>query len=159
MVMPIEFSPEAYKKFEQTVARYPRKEAAMLPVLCLAQQELGYLGNEAIEYVAQLMEQPPARVRGVVSFYTMLHMEPIGRHHVQVCRTLPCALRGAAKITDFLKRTLGIDVGQTTADGKFTLSEVECLASCGTAPMMQINDDYYENLSEEKVLEILRSLK
>lgn len=157
--MPVEFSPEAYKKFEETVARYPRKEAAMLPVLCLAQQEFGYVGDEAIEYVARLMDQPPARVRGVVSFYTMLHMEPIGRHHIQVCRTLPCALRGAAKITDAIKRALGIEVGQTTADGKFTLSEVECLASCGTAPMMQINDDYYENLSEEKVLEILGSLE
>lgn len=157
--MALEFSPEAYKKFEATVARYPRKEAALLPVLGLAQQEFGHLGQEAIAYVAQLMGQSPARVYGVVSFYTMLNTKPIGRHHIQVCRTLPCALRGAEKLTGFLSKTLGIEVGQTTGDGRFTLSEVECLASCGTAPMMQINDDYYENLTDEKVTEILASLK
>jgi NADH-quinone oxidoreductase E subunit len=157
--MALEFSPEAYKKFEETVNRYPRREAAMLPVLYLAQQEFGYLGQEAIEYVARLMGQPPARVYGVVSFYTMLYTKPIGRYHVQVCRTLPCALRGAEKLTSLLKKTLGVEVGQTTADGRFTLSEVECLASCGTAPMMQINDAYYENLTDRKVTEILAALK
>lgn len=157
--MALEFSPETYKRFEETVARYPRKEAALLPVLCLAQKEFGHLGQEAIEYVARLMGQSPARVYGVVSFYTMLHMKPIGWHHVQICRTLPCALRGAEKLTRFISKTLGIEVGQTTADGRFTLSEVECLASCGTAPMMQINDDYYESLTDEKVTEILASLK
>jgi NADH:ubiquinone oxidoreductase subunit E len=98
-------------------------------------------------------------VCGVVSFYTMFYMKPIGRHHVQVCRTLPCALAGAARINEFLKKTLGIEVGQTTTDGRFTLSEVECLASCGTGPMMQVNDDYYENLTEEKTKEILDSMK
>lgn len=157
--MALEFSPEAYRQFEETVARYPKKEAAILPVLYLAQQEFGYLGQEAIEYVARLMGQSPARVHGVVSFYTMLKTKPIGRHHIQVCRTLPCALRGAEQLTRFIQKTLGIEVGQTTADGRFTLSEVECLASCGTAPMMQINDDYYENLTDDKVTEILASLK
>jgi NADH-quinone oxidoreductase subunit E len=157
--MALEFSPETLKKFEETVNRYPRKEAAMLPVLYLAQQEFGHLGEEAIAYVAKILEQPPARVHGVVSFYTMLNMKPIGRHHIQVCRTLPCALRGAEKITGFLKQKLGIELGQTTSDKRFTLTEVECLASCGTAPMMQINDDYYENLTEAKVTEILESLK
>jgi NADH-quinone oxidoreductase subunit E len=157
--MALEFSPEAYKKFEKTVGRYPKKEAAMLPVLYLAQEEFGYLSPEAIEYVARLMGQSPAQVTGVVSFYTMLNMKPIGRYHIQVCRTLPCALRGAEKLTSLIKKALGIEVGQTTEDGRFTLSEVECLASCGTAPMMQINDDYYENLTEEKTAEILSSLK
>jgi NADH-quinone oxidoreductase E subunit len=157
--MALEFSPATLKKFEATVSRYPKKEAAMLPVLYLAQQEFGYLSPEAIEYVARIMGLSPARVHGVVSFYTMLNMKPIGRHHVQVCRTLPCALKGAAKITSFIKKTLGIDVGQTTGDGRFTLSEVECLASCGTAPMMQINDDYFENLTEEKVTAIIDGLK
>jgi NADH-quinone oxidoreductase E subunit len=157
--MALEFSPETYKKFAETVNRYPKKEAAMLPVLYLAQQEFGHLGPEAIEYVARLMGQSPARVHGVVSFYTMLNTKPIGRHHIQVCRTLSCALRGAEQLTGLLKKTLGIEVGQTTADGRFTLSEVECLASCGTAPMMQIDDDYYENLTDDKVTEILASLK
>jgi NADH-quinone oxidoreductase subunit E len=157
--MALEFSPETLAKFEQIVARYPKKEAAMLPVLNLAQREFGYLGEEAVAYVAGLMDQSPARVLGVVSFYTMLNMKPIGRHHIQVCRTLPCALCGAEKITGFIKSKLGIEVGQTTADGRFTLSEVECLASCGTAPMMQINDAYYENLTEARVTEILDSLR
>ena len=157
--MALEFSPEAYREFEETVGRYPQKEAAMLPVLYLAQREFGYLSEEAIAYVAKLMGQSPARVQGVVSFYTMLNMRPIGRHHIQICRTLPCALGGAEQITGFIKQKLGIDIGQTTADGRFTLSEVECLASCGTAPMMQINDDYYESLTEAKVTEILDSLK
>src|ERR671924_2395145 len=120
-IMALEFSPETYKKFEATVSRYPKKEAAMLPVLYLAQQEFGYLSPEAIEYVARIMGLSPARVHGVVSFYTMLNMKPIGRHHVQVCRTLPCALRGAEKITGFIKQRLGIEVGHTTADGRFTL--------------------------------------
>ena len=157
--MAVEFSPEALEKFEETVSRYPKKEAAMLPVLYLAQQEFGYLSVEAMDYVARLMGQSPAQVHGVVSFYTMYNMKPIGRHHIQVCRTLSCALGGAEKITGFIKKKLAIEVGQTTADGRFTLSEVECLASCGTAPMMQINDDYYECLNEEKVTEILESLK
>ncbi|MPZ77538.1 MAG: NADH-quinone oxidoreductase subunit NuoE [Deltaproteobacteria bacterium] len=157
--MSVEFSPDALKKFAETVSRYPKKEAAMLPVLNLAQQEFGYLGPEAIEYIAKLMGQSPARVHGVVSFYTMYNMKPIGRHHIQVCRTLPCALGGAEHVTEFIKQKLGIEVGQTTTDGRFTLSEVECLASCGTAPMMQVDDDYYENLDEEKVTQILESLK
>ena len=157
--MAVEFSPETLKKFEQTVSRYPKKEAAMLPVLYLAQEEFGHLSHEAIAYIAKLMDQPPARVHGVVSFYTMFNVKPIGRYHIQVCRTLSCALRGAENVTGWIKKTLGIEVGQTTADGRFSLSEVECLASCGTAPMMQINDDYYENLTEEKIAEILQSLK
>ncbi len=157
--MALEFSPETLKQFEATVARYPMKEAAMLPVLYLAQREFGHLGPEAIACVAKLMGQSPARVHGVVSFYTMFNTKPIGRHHIQVCRTLSCALGGAEKITSFIKQKLGIEAGQTTPDGRFTLSEVECLASCGTAPVMQINDQYYEDLTEEKVSEILEGLK
>ncbi|MEK7229565.1 MAG: NADH-quinone oxidoreductase subunit NuoE [Candidatus Binatota bacterium] len=157
--MALEFSSEAFKKFQETVSRYPKKEAAMIPVLYLAQREFGYLSPEAIEYVAKLMDLSPARVYGVVTFYTMLNMKPVGKYHIQVCRTLPCALVGAEMIAALVKSKLGIQVGETTPDGKFTLSEVECLASCGTGPMMQINDDYYENLTQEKVEEILARLK
>ena len=114
--MAVEFSPETLQKFQETLSRYPKKEAAMLPVLYLAQQEFGYLSAEAIEYVARLMGQSPAKVHGVVSFYTMYNMKPIGRHHIQVCRTLSCALAGAEKITDFIKNKLAIELGQTTAD-------------------------------------------
>ena len=157
--MAVEFSQESLKKFDAIVSRYPKKEAAMLPVLYLAQQEFGYLSAEAIDYVAAIMGVPAARVYGVVTFYTMLNMKPIGRHHIQVCRTLPCALAGAERITASIRSKLGVGVGETTADGKFTLSEVECLASCGTAPMMQVNDDYYENLNEQSVGAILDKLK
>ena len=157
--MAVEFSQETLKRFGEIVGRYPKKDAAMLPVLYLAQREFGYLSPEAIEYVAELMDVSPARVYGVVTFYTMLNMKPVGKYHIQVCRTLPCALVGAEKIATLLKSKLGIQAGETTPDGKFTLSEVECLASCGTGPMMQINDDYYENLTQAKVEEILRSLK
>lgn len=157
--MALEFSPEALRKFSEIVTRYPKKEAAMLPVLCMAQEEFGYLSRDVIEYVAEIMGLPPARVYGVVTFYTMLHMKPIGKYHLQVCRTLPCALLGAEGVTAFLKARLGIGVGETTPDGRFTLSEVECLASCGTGPMIQINEDYFENLTGKKVEEILQSLK
>src|SRR5919106_5674241 len=115
--MAVEFSPETLEKFHETVSRYPKKEAAMLPVLYLAQQEFGYLSPEAIDYVAKLMGQSPARVHGIVSFYTMYNMKPIGRHHIQVCRTLPCALRGAEKVTAFLTQKLDIKPGQTSEDG------------------------------------------
>ena len=157
--MALEFSPETLQKFAAIVARYPKKEAAMLPVLYIAQDEFGHIGHEAIDYVAKLMEQPAARVYSVVSFYTMFNMKPIGRHHIQVCRTLPCALKGAGQVTAYIGEKLGITPGETTPDRRFTLSEVECLASCGTAPMMQVDDAYYEDLTPTKIDEILASLK
>ena len=157
--MAIEFSPDKLNRVSELISRYPHKEGAILPVLYLAQEEFGYLSAESIEYVAKLMGIPAARLYGTVSFYSLLYMKPMGRHRIQVCRTIPCALLGAEKITDSIKKKLGIDIGETTADGKFTLSEVECLASCGTGPMMQINDEYYENLSEEKTGAILKDLK
>jgi NADH-quinone oxidoreductase E subunit len=157
--MAFEFSPETLKQFDDVVSRYPEKKSAILPVLYMAQKEFGHLSQEAIEYVANLMDIPAARLYGIVTFYTMLNMRPVGRHHLQICRTLPCALRGSERITNHIKNKLGINLGETTPDGKFTLSEVECLASCGTAPVMQINDDYCENLSEEKIEKIFENLK
>ncbi len=157
--MAFEFSPETLKQFDDVVSRYPEKKSAILPVLYMAQKEFGHLSQDAIEYVANLMDIPAARLYGIVTFYTMLNMRPVGRHHLQICRTLPCALRGSERITNHIKKKLGINLGETTPDGKFTLSEVECLASCGTAPVMQINDDYCENLSEEKIERIFENLK
>jgi len=157
--MALEFSQETLKQFDEVVSRYPFKQSAVLPVLYMAQKEFGHLSQEAIEYVAKLMDIPAARLYGVVTFYTMLNMKPVGRHHLQICRTIPCALLGSERIINFLKHRLGINPGETTPDGKFTLSEVECLASCGTAPVMQINDDYCENLSEEKIEKIFETLK
>ncbi len=157
--MALEFSQETLKQFDEVVSRYPQKRSAILPVLYMAQKEFGHLSQEAIEYVAKLMDIPAAWLYGIVTFYTMFTMRPVGRHHLQVCRTLPCALLGSERITNYLKEKLGINLGETTPDGKFTLSEVECLASCGTAPVMQINDDYCENLSEEKIEKVFENLK
>ncbi len=157
--MALEFSQETLKQFDEIVSRYPEQKSAVLPVLFMAQKEFGHLSQEAIEYVAKLMDIPAVRLYGIVTFYTMFNMKPVGRHHLQVCRTLPCALLGSERITNYLKKKLGINLGETTPDGKFTLSEVECLASCGTAPVMQINDDYCENLSEEKIETIFENLK
>lgn len=156
--MSVEFSQQQQQHVQELVGRYPTKQAAILPVLYLAQEAFGHLSDEVLEYVAGLMEIPTARLRGIVSFYTMFQTRPIGRYHIQVCRTLSCALAGAEGITAFLEKKLAIQKGETTRDGKFTLTEVECLASCGTGPMMQINDDYYEDLSQEKVEQILANL-
>lgn len=157
--MALEFSPQALQKISDIIGRYPQKQSAVVPVLYLAQEEFGELSPEVIACVAKVMEMPAARLYGIVTFYTMLHMKPVGRNHIQVCRTLPCALQGAEKILEFLKNRLGVGLGETTPDGKITLSTVECLASCGTAPVMQINDEYYENLSEDKLEKILGFLK
>jgi NADH-quinone oxidoreductase E subunit len=156
--MAVEFSPAAKAKFEQALTRYPIKRAAIMPTLWLAQEEFGWLSEEALAYVAELLELSPAFVASVASFYTMYYRRPMGRHHVQVCTNLSCVLRGADDIVDCLRSRLGIGLGETTADQRFSLSEVECLGSCGTAPMMQVNDDYWENLTPERTLEIVERL-
>jgi NADH-quinone oxidoreductase E subunit len=156
--MAVEFSPAAKAKFDEILTRYPIKRAAIMPTLWLAQEEFGWLSNEVLEYVAGLLGLSPAFTASVASFYTMYYKRPVGKHHVQVCTNLSCALVGSDRIVDCLRTRLGIEVGQTTPDGRFTLSVVECLASCGTAPMMQINDDYCENLNPERTLEIVDRL-
>jgi NADH-quinone oxidoreductase E subunit len=156
--MAVTFSPAAKAKFDEYVRRYPIKRAAIMPTLWLAQEEFGWLSHEVLAYVAELLELSPAYVASVASFYTMYYKRPMGRHHVQVCTNLSCNLVGAERIVDCVRERLGIELGQTTADRKFSLSEVECLGSCGTAPMMQINDDYWENLTPERTLEIIDRL-
>jgi NADH-quinone oxidoreductase E subunit len=156
--MTVVFSAAAQAKFETYLTRYPIKRAAIMPTLWLAQEEFGWLSPEVMLYVAELLELPPAFVASVASFYTMYYKRPMGRHHVQVCTNLSCALRGAEDIVTCLRGRLGIGVGETTADGAFSLSEAECLGSCGTAPMMQVNDDYWENLTPERTLEIVDRL-
>lgn len=156
--MAVEFSPAAKAKFEEIVTRYPIRRAAIMPTLWLAQEEFGWLSNDVLEYVAGLLGLSPAFTASVASFYTMYYKHPVGKHHVQVCTNLSCALVGSDRIVDCLRTRLGIEVGQTTPDGRFTLSVVECLASCGTAPMMQINDDFCENLNPERTLEIIERL-
>jgi NADH-quinone oxidoreductase subunit E len=153
------FSENALREIERLAARYPNKEAAILPALHIARREFGHLSDEAIVRVADLLGLPPARINGVATFYTMYNREPVGKYHVQICRNISCSLLGAEHLIARVSRTLGIAPGETTADGMFTLSKVECLGSCGTAPVMQINDDYHENLTEEKIDAILGGLK
>lgn len=156
--MSVAFSPGAMAEFERIVSRYPSREAAILPALHLAQREFGYISDEAIEYIAGLIGVSAARIEGVATFYTMYNRKPVGRYHVQICRNISCSLMGAEHLIERAARKLGIRPGQTTPDGKFTLSTVECLGSCGTAPVMQVNDDYYENLTEESLDAILDGL-
>ncbi len=154
----LEFTPENKKQFEALLKRYPTKRAAMLPTLWLAQKQWGWISKEVMEYVAKLLELPPVKVYEVVTFYTMFHQKPVGKYHFQVCRTLSCELCGKEEIVHHLKKKLGIGLGEVSADGRFSLTEVECLGSCGTAPMAQINEDYHENLTPEKLDEILKKL-
>ncbi len=156
--MAVQFSEDSKARFEQILTRYPNKRAAIMPTLWLAQGEFGYLSSDVLMYVAGLLELTPAFVGSVASFYTMYYKKPMGAYHVQVCTNLSCSLGGSAEIATCLKERLGIGFGETTQDGKFSLDEVECLGSCGTAPMMQLNDDYWENLTPEKTLEIIERL-
>jgi NADH-quinone oxidoreductase E subunit len=151
----LRLSPEALQEIDRAVALYPRRASAVLPVLHVIQREHGYVPPEARGWVAARLEMPPAKVEEVLSFYTMFHRAPVGRKHLQVCRSLSCYLRGQEEITDTIRRKLGLEPGGKTADGKFSLVHVECLGSCGTAPMMQVNDDYHENLSPARVEELL----
>ena len=156
--MSLAFSEESRRRVDGILSRYPTREAAILPVLHLAQREFGHLSDAAIEYVASLLGFSPARIEGVATFYTMYQRTPVGKYHLQVCRNLSCSLMGAEHLIEHLAGRLGIRPGQTTPDGKFTLSLVECLGSCGTAPVVQVNDDYHENLSVEAVDRLLDGL-
>ncbi len=156
--MPIQFSSSALEEYQRILGKYPVKRAAIMPVLWLAQREFGYLSVEVQQYVADLMGFPLAWVSGLASFYTMFYKKPIGRYHLQVCTNVSCMLRGSDDILRVIEDRLKVGLGETTADGKFSLDEVECLASCGTAPMMQVNEDYHENLTPRGTLELIERL-
>ena len=141
------------------MSRYPVKRSALLPLLNLAQREEGYVSEPAMREIAKILDLTPPQVFETVTFYTMFNLKPIGRFHLQVCKSLMCALVGSDNVVGWIQKKLGIGPGQTTSDKTFTLSVVECLGSCGTGPMMQVNDDYYEQLSEEKVGRVLDDLK
>ncbi len=157
--MPFALSADREQKLNEILTRYPNKMAACIPLLHLCQEQNGWVSADVITYVSHRLDLPPAHVEGVVTFYSLFNREPVGRHQVWVCRTLPCALRGADGILHHCEKTLGIKPGETTADGAITLRTAECLASCGTAPMMQVDRDYHENLTPEKVDTILDSLR
>ena len=130
----------------------------MLPVLTLAQREFGWISAEVAEYIGDLMGYPASDMLSVASFYTMLHKRPAGKYHIEVCRNVSCWLMGTYRCVDELKRRLNIGLGEVTPDGKFSLALTECLGSCGTAPAMQVGDRYFENLTPERVAEILEKL-
>ena len=154
----IEFSESAKQRYEQILKRYPEKRAAVLPVLTLAQREFGWISPEVAEYIGNLMGYPASDMLSVASFYTMLHKRPVGKYHIEVCRNVSCWLMGTYRCVDELKRRLNIGLGGVTPDGKFSLALTECLGSCGTAPAMQVGDRYFENLTPERVAEILEKL-
>lgn len=159
------FTPEQQRRFDTEIAEllkhYPpeRKQAAMLPALRLVQELVGHLAPAAMEQVAAKLEVPPTAAAEVATFYSMLRLQPAGRYQIDVCTNVSCSLGGAEQILHHLEQKLGITVGETTADGKFTLREVECLASCGTGPALQLNEDFHERLTPQKLDALLEALK
>ena len=146
-------------EIDEILGRYPVKRSALLPLLYLAQREQGYVTESAMQEIARILNLTPPQVYETATFYTMLNLKPVGKFHIQVCKSLMCALVGSDTLIGWIGVKLGIKPGGTTEDQLFTLSTVECLAACGTAPMMQINDDYYERLTEDKLDRILADLR
>ena len=156
--MSFSFTADRQKRFDDLVTKYPDKRSAALPALHLAQEQEGYLSLETIETLAKMLEITPASLMDTVTFYTMFRTRPQGKYLLQVCQTLSCSLAGADRIVSHLANKYRLKVGETTEDGKFTLLKVECLGSCGTAPVVQINDDYYEKMTPDKLDRILSKL-
>jgi NADH-quinone oxidoreductase subunit E len=154
-----EYSAALREKIDEVIVRYPKKEAALLPVLHLVQREVGCLREDEERFVAGILELKPVKVREVVTFYTMFLRQPIGRYHLQVCSNLSCTILGAGSHLDYLEKKLGIGVGETSADGRFTLSTVECLGACEQSPCLMVNFDYHGQVDREKLDWILEGLR
>jgi NADH-quinone oxidoreductase E subunit len=152
------FSPKIEAEIDAHLAKYPLPRSAILPLMFIVQRERDYLDPPGVSYLANRLNLRITDIWEVATFYSMIQTEPVGKYHIQICKTLSCKILGEPKITDHVCKKLGIKPGETTADGRFTVSLVECLGSCGTAPMFQINFDYHENLTPEKVDQILESL-
>lgn len=153
------FNAEELAQIEAIKARYPEPKAALMPVLWMAQKKLGWISDETMGAIADLLGITKAHVLGVVTFYTMYFDKPMGRYHIQVCTNVSCMLRGGDEIYKNVAKQLGIGHMQRTADGMFSLEEVECMGACGGAPMVAVNEDFHENVSSSKVAELLQSLK
>ena len=155
------FTAEYLAKAKAFIAKYPvgRQQSAVMPLLDLAQRQEGWVSRAAMEVIAEMLDMAPIRVEEVATFYTMYNRKPVGKFHVQVCTNLPCMLRGSDDVVAAAKAALGVEFGEMTADGLFTLSEVECLGACVNAPMMQINDDYFEDLDAASTKAVLEALK
>ena len=157
--MAFALNPEQDRQLEQIIKRYPYKMAACIPLLHLCQEaNSGWISDEVIDFVAQRLELGSAHVKGVVTFYSLFNTSPPGQHQVWVCRTLSCALRGGESLLEHCEKRLGIRAGETTSDGRITLRTAECLASCGSGPVMQVDKQYHENLTIEQVDRILDRL-
>jgi NADH-quinone oxidoreductase subunit E len=158
----MKFSEEKLNKAKEIIARYPegKQKSALLPILHIAQDENnGWLSVEAMDYVAELLQLKPIEVYEVATFYSMYNLKPVGRYIFEVCQTGPCMLNGSDQIIDYIKETLGIESGETTSDGMFTLKTVECLGACGYAPMMQMGKTFREHLTKEKVDAIIEECR
>ncbi|XP_077208886.1 NADH dehydrogenase [ubiquinone] flavoprotein 2, mitochondrial isoform X2 [Paroedura picta] len=158
---PFDFTPENYKRIEAIVNNFPEghRSAAVMPVLDLAQRQNGWLPISAMNKVAEILQMPPMRVYEVATFYTMYNRKPVGKFHIQICTTTPCMLQDSDSILEAIQKKLGIKVGETTPDKLFTLTEVECLGACVNAPMVQINDNYYEDLTAKDIEDIIDELR
>jgi NADH-quinone oxidoreductase subunit E len=157
----VQFSEEKLAKVQEIINRYPqgKHKSALMPVLHLAQEEWGWLSAETMDYVAGLLKLEPIEVYEVATFYTMYNLKPVGKHVFEVCHTGPCMLRGSDDIIAYIKEKLGIGVGETTADGLFTLKTAECLGACGYAPMMQLGKHYKEHLTKERIDQIVEECR
>jgi len=153
------FNDTVLKEIDEIRAKYPDPKSALLPALYVAQREFGWLSQEAMLYVAQALNLPEARVRGTASFYSMFKHKPAGRHLIQLCTNVSCMILGAERLLDFLGTKYGVQPNGTTQDGRFSLVIMECIGACGTAPAMLVNTDFYENLTEQNIEEILDKYK
>ena len=153
------FTPENEIKFQEYVTRYPLIDSVMLPALWLVQEQEAWVSPEAMIYVAEKLGKTPIQVYEVATFYTMFNLKPIGKHHIELCKTLSCMLCGSRDIKNHIKQTIGIEPGQTSEDGLFHLSEVECLGACGGAPMFALDGQYHEKLTKQRVDELVAECK
>jgi NADH-quinone oxidoreductase subunit E len=153
------FSAETEAKFKHLASIYPRKRSALIPMLLAAQGEHGYIKDETVQYIGKYLDLNPSEVDSILSFYTLLRRKPVGKYHIMICTNLACLLRGSDEIEACVKRKLGVDFGTVTPDGLFSAIEFECLGSCTTAPAMQINGEFYENLDVKKTEQILDDLR
>lgn len=153
-------SSEGIEKVKKELSRYETKESAIIPALYIAQKEnKGWVNADVVRALSGVMGIPESRINEVFKFYTMFNQKPVGKYHVQVCTNISCALEGGRELADHICKDLGVKYGDVTPDGRFTVNRVECLGSCGTAPMMQVNDRYYENLTPESAMNVLRGMK
>jgi NADH-quinone oxidoreductase subunit E len=155
----IAFDAANEEKFQKLLPKYPTKRAVVLPALWLAMDQWGYLTNDVIEYVARRLDQSPVSVFAVVEFYTMFKTKRTGRHHIQLCRNMTCTMRGCEDLEARIRERIGIGPGEKTADELFSLELVECLGSCGTAPVMRLDEHYFENLTEEKLDRVIQACR